>query len=1173
MPSKPKQLTSPYGTGNGAVFFESRVQASFVALMMAGGMCPGLDGCRITKVSAQNRYLRAQVDDVLVHATHLASNRQVRFYGQIKHRPAIRIKDRQFLQVIADAWIDFNNKDVFDRSCDVIALITGPLSEKEGREVRDLLELARQAGSSQTFFTQVKLAYFTSAGVRSRLDVFEHAIGNAKGRKPGKEEIFEFLKCFRLLGFDFDIQAGVSQALVQSLIGLATQKDPADVWRQIHDHVQHSAPHAGEFIADHMPFGIAELFPSGSIKSTAVITGWPFVPSPPQSKKAQRATVEVALGLLGGWEENAPGDADVISNLSQLTLDEWQERTREIWKDSAGPLDQQDGRWRCKDHRAYLQSIGTKVTSEHLAVLRPRVLQVLKEVVEEPESTDIESLFKRDRPRPQYSYLVREGLAESLAMLGSEPEAFPTLPSGLSERFATEIVRELLHDAEWKLWSALNPFLPLLAEAAPNAFLDCVERMIDGDSKVFATLCSKEGDGFFGTSRITGLLWAMETLAWPKEHFNKAVRVLAKLATQDPGGRIANRPANSLATILLPWLPKTLATDKQRRSAVKNIARDLPTVGWRLLLDLLPESRTSSSMSRKPQWRNWLPEVQDKGVPMGQYWDDSRAYSEMVVTLVGDSVDRLTTLISKYAFLSPIAKSQLLTIVTSNDTMKLSEEVRQDIWTALNKLSALHRGFRTPYAWKLTDEELVEIDAAADRVKPTKPEVRYQRLFSGDEYALFRFNRHEDLESLVNVHRSEAVLELLKAGGLELMARFAMLVKNPWQLGLTLASIPDFAHDDQIIPKMISSKHENVRVMAGAFAFLRIRKQGWGWFDTHITTRTNKSVLARLLAFLPFTDDAWQRATNLLGAKEGEYWQSVNPHPYDKHQDIAFALDKLIDSGRSGAALKCLGSMAILEKPIPHAVALRALKNLKGDERVDGYDLGKIITALQSNTDVDSKDMLAVEWKFMSVLDHHGGAQPITLSRGLADDPGFFCEVIRAMYRSEKKKAAPKEPSQHQRDIALNAYRLLSEWRVAPGTMPDGTFNPEAFTKWLEEVKRMSSESGHLESALYQIGEVSFYSPIDKETSLWPEAVCEELDRKQNDRMREGLRIEIFNSHGVHSAGGGIWYRSQAEKWKAIAQSADEHGYSYLAGTLRALSDSYFKDADQEVKDDKFRGL
>jgi len=101
-------------------------------------------------------------------------------------------------------------------------------------------------------------------------------------------------------------------------------------------------------------------------------------------------------------------------------------------------------------------------------------------------------------------------------------------------------------------WASLNDLLPLLAEAAPREFLDAVEHALNSDPCPFDTVFAQEGPAIMGNNYLTGLLWALETLAWDAEYLTRVVVILGELAARDPGGNWANRPANSLAEILLP---------------------------------------------------------------------------------------------------------------------------------------------------------------------------------------------------------------------------------------------------------------------------------------------------------------------------------------------------------------------------------------------------------------------------------------------------------------------------------------------------------------------------------------------------------------------------------------------------------------------------------------------
>jgi hypothetical protein len=76
----------------------------------------------------------------------------------------------------------------------------------------------------------------------------------------------------------------------------------------------------------------------------------------------------------------------------------------------------------------------------------------------------------------------------------------------------------------------------------------------------FGEVYAQEGGGIFGRSHITGLLWALESLAWSEDYLIRVVVILGGLASIDPGGQWTNRPSNSLIEILLPWLPHTTAS-------------------------------------------------------------------------------------------------------------------------------------------------------------------------------------------------------------------------------------------------------------------------------------------------------------------------------------------------------------------------------------------------------------------------------------------------------------------------------------------------------------------------------------------------------------------------------------------------------------------------------------
>jgi hypothetical protein len=133
----------------------------------------------------------------------------------------------------------------------------------------------------------------------------------------------------------------------------------------------------------------------------------------------------------------------------------------------------------------------------------------------------------------KHSQALRTGIAQSLARLSLADDSLSST-SGMhtGSSLVRAIIRTLLRP-DWIAWASLSDVLPTLAESAPSEFLDAVTRSIDKGTDGVIHLFSEEGDF---TSPHTGLLWALERLAWEPERMPRVSILLARLAEADPGG-------------------------------------------------------------------------------------------------------------------------------------------------------------------------------------------------------------------------------------------------------------------------------------------------------------------------------------------------------------------------------------------------------------------------------------------------------------------------------------------------------------------------------------------------------------------------------------------------------------------------------------------------------------
>ncbi len=166
----------------------------------------------------------------------------------------------------------------------------------------------------------------------------------------------------------------------------------------------------------------------------------------------------------------------------------------------------------------------------------------------------------------------------------------------------------------------------------------------------------------------------------------------------------------------------------------------------------------------------------------------------------------------------------------------------------------------------------------------------------------------------------------------------------------------------------------------------------------------------------------------------------ISPAQISTEDDSEYALRKLLEFGRPDAVIDGLSRELFKKKVINPDLACDALLSLVQAEEptrgVDSYHINKIIKALQENAETDQDKLFNVEWAYVPLLNRDGDGSPITLENRLASDPEFFCELIQLIYRAEGVEQ--EEPSEQRRNIATNAYRLLSAWKVVPGSQVGG---------------------------------------------------------------------------------------------------------------------------------------
>ncbi len=887
------------------------------------------------------------------------------------------------------------------------------------------------------------------------------------------------------------------------------------------------------------------------------------------------SAAELALAeLLGSWTDKSEADRAVAERLSGRSYGEWIAKMRDVALRPGTPLTQRDGVWNVVARYEGWYALGPRLFDEHLDKLRNAAVDVLREVDPRFELPTEERYAASLHGKVlKHSRLVRNGLAESLALLGSHPKALTSCSVGKAETSAVLAVREILAGSGWLQWASLNDLLPLLAEAAPAEFLTTVEMALNGDPCPFDMVFAQEGSGIMGANYTTGLLWALETLAWDAEYLTRVVMILGELAARDPGGNWANRPANSLTTILLPWLPQTCAPLEKRKGAIATLLSELPDVGWKLLLSLLPRFHQASEYSRRPAWREIIADDWSMGVTTRQYWEQVSSYAELTIDAAKTDQVKLAELIDRLDDLPLPAREKVLVHLGSESIESMPEDKRVRLWSELVDLITKHRKF-VDADWAMKPGEVDSIAAVAERLAPRTPAFRHQRLFSERDSDLYEEQgNYEDQRRELEERRQRAVLEVSATGGVPVVFEFVKAVESPWRVGIAFGFVGDKNADRSVLPKLLETQEKSLAQFAGGFVWGRFRSRGWEWVDEIDASQWAPAQIGQFLCYLPFTSGTWMRAARLLGVDESPYWTNTNGNPYEADGGLEAAIDHLIEHGRPHAAIRCLHKMLYDKQPFDSVRTARVLLAVPHSSEpayaIDSHEILEIIKALQNDAGTDPGDLFKVEWAYLSLLDRHQGASPKLLERRLAEDASFFCEVIRLVYVS-KKEERTKEPTEQESKIATNAYRLLSGWRTPPGSRKEGGYDESALAAWLAAVKKECAETGHLEIAMTIVGKALVHAPADPD-GLWiPRAAATALNGKDAKDMRDGFGAELFNSRGVHNFTAGQEELELSAHYRSQADAVEANGFHRFASSLRELADSYHRDSERESSRDPF---
>jgi hypothetical protein len=881
-----------------------------------------------------------------------------------------------------------------------------------------------------------------------------------------------------------------------------------------------------------------------------------------------------ALTLLGGWNSDNEADKEVVATLTHREYFEVEQDLHHWASREDPPFITSGNNWQLVDPIDAFALVGNSLSKGLLDLWVSTVAPVLRELDPLVDLSPEENFTATVKGvRRDHSSALRSGIARGTAMLGSSERRF----QGVSDaEYARRLVRDVLvANPTPSNWKALADVLPWLAEAAPDQFLEAVRASLIGSAPVLAEMFTDHGPEpmFGGSSPHTHLLWALELLAQSKDHAADALFQLAHLAEVEPGGRMNNRPAESLQRLLLAWYPQNALTPEGRLRAVTRIEQMHPKVGWQLVLGLLPHFDSLSHRAYLPAFRDWHPPV---ATTLPEAVAAYSGYANLALELATKDPAKWKELIPAVPYLPWADRDEYIDFLEKVNPDGWTQEVRLANSRALSELVAKHRQF--PDAkWVMPEAPLARLEAVAPKWSPLDLVDRVSPLFMlyPDIPDARRFSDHDAYREEGARHQRRELMKVLEVGE-DALIKLVHNAPEPEVVGSTLA---DLASDLAQIPGAD-------RQLFGWFGESDAMKRAARGWMLNMLFRTNNAWLPTVLAEIRKLNEAarayayrWLRAypevldvvaadspivrSAFWAASGVEFMRSDRQQDivagFLEHDDPAGALEYLSyrshqDDIECDLIVTVLETDSLLVAAMQNTMAIYELENLLNKLEVSGTEQSKLAS---------------LEWRYFQLLQH--SRAPRAFFASLREHPEYFVELISLVFRAAsdppRSEDEPDEPADYAAAYnARTAYSLLQDWRTPPGTGTDGKIDAAELGAWVKHSRELLVDSDRIDIGDECIGQLLSGSQKG-EDGIWPaEPIRDLLEELSSQHLADGLAMGRFNSRGTTTRGpsdGGAQERALAKQYEEWATKVSPE-WPATGRLLRELSRTYEEWAARE---------
>ncbi len=797
----------------------------------------------------------------------------------------------------------------------------------------------------------------------------------------------------------------------------------------------------------------------------------------------------------------------------------------------------------------------------------------------------------------EFSNAFRRGISETLVLFAEHGQQL--FDSRLGVQTNTEVVRAIRELLPTPLTTrhleANDNDLPTYAEAAPDEFLSIIERDLNSESPAVFGLLRPVSSGVFGSSPSrTGLLWALEGLAWAPSTLPRVAFILARLAQIEINDNWVNKPAHSLESIFRSWMPQTAASLEDRIAIMRRLADKFPEIAWKIAIAQFGMRTQFGGYSHKPRWRT-------DGYGFGEPLEDLspreefvRHMAEMVLSWEIYSVEQICDLVDLLSHFPEEEQARAWGTIAGWAKKAASDEEKAVVREKIRVVTLSPRTKRR--AGKDGDASRLGVPGKEiyRALEPSDIIHRHSWLFktgwlteSADDLENIEEMDFEAREARVREIRIEVLHEIFKDRGCDGILELAKLGQASWIIGGLAANHllnkPDL---QQLLGlTLLSAKAEDwhaaqYKNLAGGI--IRALPDGSAREELikAVVQQFPEIKMPEVLLLSTYSRDTWGLVDTLSIDEQEKYWADVTPeHINESPSECDESIERLLSHGRPRAAFS--GVCHSLKKLNPDLLQkllwaiVQPSKEQEGHYLLEKYYIQEAFKILDGSGVATLEQMASLEFAYIEILGEtltrYDNYLLPNLARYIESHPEFFVQAVCWFCKRSDEAADPVELQVAEDQIptmARRGYKLLQSLQTIPGLNGQGPERGLVLLNWVVAIRDGCRSYSREGKADYWIGELLAHSPIG-EDGVWPcEPVREVIEHIQSEKMVRGAHIGVFNMRGVHFRGeGGAQERELAEKYRGWSEALRISHPFVSSQLLLGLATDYERDAVREDTD------